>query len=1585
MYHPINDQNMIGIIPVNTYLSALNSQKSLYMRKNILKHLKKSLLAFLFIIPFIFTANEAKATHVMGADITYKCVDTLKFEVTVKYYRWCKGVSFSNPSSRTKVRCATGGSASVSLTLDNIKEITPVCATATGECVPSNTWGTGEGIEQHTYTFTMDFTSSSSNFYSLRNCCKIIIETGQCCRNSNINTGAANANFYTYAEIDLCKAPCNSSPSLTSEPIAILCCNQPFFFNNGAADTSDFDSLSYEWANPLSAWSVNIGYSGTWYAYNHPFQAYYPGSLTPPYKNPNASPPIGITLDSETGDIILTPTRCDEVTVAVIQVNEWRKDSAGVYKKIGVTRRDMQFITKTCPDNNPPIVNGPYNYSTCAGTQICFNITTNDPVFVPPPPATTPPPDSVKISWNRGIPGATFTVINPTARLQTGRFCWTPGASHASDLPYTFTVTARDNACPLNAVSVRSFRVTVKHRAEAERDVDTLPCGEYAFESIPITGFRGTPSYRWEILDSTSNILFNPKIARFRSTATFLSYKQQDTILFRRGGTYIIKHTINNTPNNCPTIYYDTLVVPPLLEANLSLGPDTFICAGTTLRLEPYVSNATAPVRYQWSTMGVTDDGDFQFNVTSNFGDTLTYFEIQVSDSQVDTAVSIIITDGSGCTSEDTIQVFLKENPKAVLPPDPRLCTYDSILIIPNLDTAYWIDPLAGDTLRQGDTLWKEWYLNNNPLPFSTADSVTINIRGEYVLRVYDSLGCEDTDTLYLFVNDTVTADLGPDQIHCFNDTVHLIAAGLDTMGNGKSGIYQWYNISTLPRTFMGNATTYDFPAQATTEYEVVLRVTEGGRECIDNDSLLVTVNPLPVINISEVGNICCDYGNVSLNFNIINPTGGDWSCWQYPFLVGNSTFYTDSACGLINPPYKSVDAFVAYTFQEPSTGCINSDSIKITVDALPTLILQEKTFCQDAEEIKLKDAIVVSPATYLGTPSWKCLDCNGNDFNTMLDDRGLAGLTDYYLLIGESNYTLENPDKDTVVLEFTYVNEKGCRSKDTVSIQIWKVPKITFSQLDPLCWNDGEISLNTHSGVNLTDGVWSCYDSTGFSSCSDLGGLSGDTINTFNSATVGGDYYLRYTHISTGCPVFNDTVLRINPLPTITIDPFSRNPARYCEDMVNETLNANPSGGNWTSSNPPALVSGNTFSPGGATLQGSDIWFYYNFTSPATGCMNSDSISVIVEPLPKLTVPADDEYCRADGVLTEIKNYAITASDHGGLGYYSTDLFGNKSRYTLSGDDVSVNADLTYITDSSEIFRVIVNATGLGSCSDITEYFDIVVNPIPEGAIVPSNPNGCNPVTSDFTVDITNKVDPNTATYTWTLGEGSSSTSPTPNATYTTDGTSNITLTLESDKGCKAVLTSSIDVYPLPVADFVPNPNNYTTAALPRFYFTDQSTVPSVLGSSITNYDWDFDDFNNRDEDQSTEQNPSYFYSADTATYHVKLVVTTNHGCKDSIYYPVVVGPDLIVYIPNAFTPDFAGPSANEGFRATISGEKVMDLIIFNRWGEIMFQTSDKNVKWDGTYKGLPAQQDVYAYQLKVTALNDEVYTYTGTITLIR
>ena len=1590
------------------YLSPAKTNDIFTNRNKMFKLLKKSALALLFILPFLVGSQKAEATHYMGADITYKCIDSFKFEVTLKWYRDCRGVSLSN--SPLQVKCSNGSSQNVTLTLISIREITPICATATGGCSPQNTYGSGEGVEEHTYRGTLDFNTSPLS--ALKNCTgKITFGSVGYARNGSITTGAANYNLWTDAELDLKNAPCNNSPTLTSEPIAILCCNQPFFFNNGAVDNIDNDSLSYAWGHPRSAVSTNIGYGGNW-SYNYAFSAYDPRNpIQPNNPIPSATPPIGVYLNPVTGDIIFTPVNCSEVTVAVINVTEWRKDTAGVYKVIGRTQRDVQFIVKTCADNNPPIVNGPYAYSVCEGSQLCFNVTTNDVTFQPPPPASAPPADTVTTSWNAGIPGASFTILNPTGLHQTGQFCWTPGAGTASDLPYNFTVTARDNACPLNAVAVRAFRVTVKHRAKANRTRDTLPCGVYAVKSNPVTGFRGTPGYTWNILDSTYNIVTDRKIAKFKFSGNYNSNKRQDTLIFTKGGTYIIEHIINNAPNNCPTSYYDTLVVPPLLEADLSLGADTFLCAGSDLLFRPIISNYTPPLTYQWSTMGVTNNGKFLNNATSNASDDKDTFRLYIPNVQYDTAVSVFISDGIGCTAVDSVQVFLKANPLAILPADTRICTYEDLDLIPDLSTAFWIDPIMGDTLAQGDTLAKEWYFNGSSIPFSIADSININIAGQYVLKVVDSLNCADTDTFNLFVNDTVTALAGLDKTYCFKDTVTLTAGGIDTAGNGKSGLYIWKEFSPGSIT-LGTKNIYKQVASTNKEFKLELFITQSGKQCYDSDTVKISVNQLPVIKLTGPKDLCCDYGVILMNSDVITPAGipatGGWSVNSYPYLMQNNTFYTDSACAIIDPTIRFINVYAVYTYTEPTTTCVNKDSIKIRVNSLPSLILTPKTYCQDKLEVDLDADIVLSPAnTSLGTPSWRCLDSNStaNEFiNKMLVNKGTKFSPKFWLNVDEASYTIQNSDgTDTIVLEFSFINPFGCRNKDTVNIIIAKVPKITFSRNRDLCWDEGKISLDSLTGVNLSDGIWSCQDIAGFRKCSELGSITGDTINTRSSLQLANvsvtpnQWKLRYDHTASGCPAFNEINIRINPLPKIILTNLS--PDKLCETNADVSLDAkaspNPTGGTWSTTDPTGLIGGNTYSPANATIKGSYVPIYYRYTSPSTGCKNIDSIKIQIDPKPIIYIPNNQEFCRTATEMTKVLTMPVTADFSSGVTWGVVPNKPSSSRTTLGADPKVGTVTLTLQNNNSDTFRMYTNAGGLGACSSDFGNFQIIVHPIPDASITNDNPDGCNPVTSNFGVIITNSIDPTTVTYNWNIA-GAIETSANPSATFNTDGAKNISVRVTSLQGCDTTLTETVEVYPIPVALFEPNPNNYTTAALPRFTFNNKSTVANLLNATITKWEWDFGDLLTS-SDTSTETNPTYYFRTDTGTYIVTLRVTTNHGCSDEFEYPVIIGPDLIVFIPNAFTPDLSGPTQNEGFSAIISGELQMELNIFNRWGEILFQTTEvvselqngtivtKSKPWNGEYRGVPVQQDVYAYTLKVTALNNKEYEYSGTLTLIR
>ena len=457
---------------------------------------------FVIVILSIFLFHQtAKADHIIGSDISYVCSKTNDsiLEVTFNFYRDCNGcyVLGQSPKCGTSENCNSSATAPTLLSvkcLDNnksygtfslkrssITDITPTCKKEKSRCEQPCNGTYPYGIEKHTFKGTLDLRKAMK-----AGCCEFEISVRLFVRNVGITTGQSQQGFYTFASFNTCQDPCNSSPTLTNDPVAILCCNQPYTFNNGAVDPDGTDSISYSLSDAYQNTGVKCTYSGG-LSSAQPLNTYFPSGLKYPYSNPKTNPPIGLYLDPLTGDFIFTPTKCSQVAVVVMQMVEWRKDTAGVYKKIGTTRRDMQFIVTSCPGNNPPIINGPYSYKVCEGEKLCFNVTTDDkPKSVPGKP--TPPRDTVEASWNYAIPGATFKIINKKAIHQSGQFCWTPKIGAARTLPYSFTVTARDNACPLNAVSVRAFSITVKHRAVADRIIKKLDCGRYSIQS---------KSFRW--------------------------------------------------------------------------------------------------------------------------------------------------------------------------------------------------------------------------------------------------------------------------------------------------------------------------------------------------------------------------------------------------------------------------------------------------------------------------------------------------------------------------------------------------------------------------------------------------------------------------------------------------------------------------------------------------------------------------------------------------------------------------------------------------------------------------------------------------------------------------------------------------------------------------------------------------------------------------------------------------------------------------------------------------------------------------------------------------------------------------------
>jgi gliding motility-associated-like protein len=131
-------------------------------------------------------------------------------------------------------------------------------------------------------------------------------------------------------------------------------------------------------------------------------------------------------------------------------------------------------------------------------------------------------------------------------------------------------------------------------------------------------------------------------------------------------------------------------------------------------------------------------------------------------------------------------------------------------------------------------------------------------------------------------------------------------------------------------------------------------------------------------------------------------------------------------------------------------------------------------------------------------------------------------------------------------------------------------------------------------------------------------------------------------------------------------------------------------------------------------------------------------------------------------------------------------------------------------------------------------------------------------------------------------------------------------------------------------------------------------------------------------------DPNTTYTY-ADTGWFDAQLITENLVGCYDTAHIDIRIDPVYTCYIPNAFSPN--GDDINETFRPIGEGFKTYNLVIFDRWGHLVFQTKDSRAEWDGRVNGgdLVAQSGVFNYHLSVRDILNVDYSYTGIVTLIR
>ena len=359
---------------------------------------------------------------------------------------------------------------------------------------------------------------------------------------------------------------------------------------------------------------------------------------------------------------------------------------------------------------------------------------------------------------------------------------------------------------------------------------------------------------------------------------------------------------------------------------------------------------------------------------------------------------------------------------------------------------------------------------------------------------------------------------------------------------------------------------------------------------------------------------------------------------------------------------------------------------------------------------------------------------------------------------------------------------------------------------------------------------------------------------------------------------------------------------------------------------------------PGLGTYQGQLV---LNQGSPC-----DDTATIFVNIYPEINADFTYSYDTCIAGPVSFNNLSIT-----GAGAITSNL------WEFGDGNINSEDSPNYLYSAPGNIPVTLTVEDINGCVDdttqIIEWF-----PAPPILIIePSIYKGCIPQNVFFN-NLSTPID-DTYDIVWDFGDGNTSGEISPTYIYETPGVFDVSLSVTSPLGCSIsdFFPNLITVEPSPLANFIYTPNPPTNFQ-PDVEFTD-------LSIDAVQWFWNFNDIDN-----SFDQNPVYTFP-DTGLQQVTLIVTHTSGCQDTLTQFIDVVPKVAYFLPNAFTPNF--DSINDEFfgKGFFDGMENFKMTIWNRWGELVFETSDYREGWNGRKLnvGKDSPQGVYVV----------VVTYTG------
>ncbi|MEO0895863.1 MAG: PKD domain-containing protein [Bacteroidota bacterium] len=1130
-------------------------------------------------IVMALSSSPVLATHYMGVDIAYECLDSCNYRIFHTTYYDCTGSLMISlgyvplppggvggnpppPPSNFDLQFleSTPGCGlptainnwTVDTTFGSVGylDVTPVCPTLTTGCETTNNPDV-PGVVGVRYVRDYNFCNVL--------CDDITIQWDNCCRNNTItgiNNPSSQSIYVDNLVIDFLNAPCNSSPRFQEPPVPYLCAGQSFTFNQGVFDP-DGDSLRFflgpclDFTNAPVPYQTGAGFSAT----------------TP------MGPNWDVNVDSLTGDITITPNPTGPTMVALlcVYVEEYDRVTGTL---IGETVRDMQITVIDCGVNgnifptvdslvnlSPPanIQNDDFEVTICACELACWDLPGTDPDTG----------QNHVLFWSQNLPGGYMTypqtpnVIADTLSYVDGdsligRFCWIPQEVGF----FTTTFTYRDDGCPILGQNQYSVKIRV---VTCSLDPIVTPrrtdCYKVEFAGLPCGGGADDVTYEWS------------GDAGLTGTNRTFEYD------FGGPGTYTYTLTIRDSLGQTASVT-DSITLFNTAAANA--GSDNSLCS---FDVQTIGTPAQFGYSYQWSSpLGVGWNG--QSNPSGAQPEV-----VYINNSQIPVTIPYYVraTDAVGCEAFDTVNItydpVIPNNffvAASVCADEPATIQYSSPLI-PGASYQWDYDGAIG-TLNGPGPHTIVW---NTP----GVKSVKLNVAAN---------GClSDTGRFDVTVFEKPTSEFIVTSNTCQNETVAVTYAG---SADPLTANLSWdFGDGVAVQTIGGYEVTWATPGVKT----IKLTVEDNG--CISDESVrIINVIPTPSASFFIQDSLCLQ--------DIAQTTyvGSNSTAASYDWEFGGATVVNGSGIG----PYQlqwplAGDKDVCLTVRE--SGCVS------------------QRICQVVHVSDVPD-LDIAPVVN------QCFTGNSFDFTTTGDvadsylwDFGAGAFPRFAQTASPTGISYSTSGVKTVTL---IAADNGCGG-DTVSttFEVIEEPTADFqASALQLCSNDrlDLTYLGTSSGPTQTF-TWDFGNGA-------IPATSSTVSPSGISYTSGGTKNVSLTVSYKGCTVTSTQPIQINASPIVD----AGNAKEFCEGDGGVELDgfvtngAQPYFFTWSceAGSGCGIDSVNTMNPlvNPQVTNPTETVVYYFEVADALGCASGrDSVVVTVKAKPKLDAGVDASVCPPD------------------------------------------------------------------------------------------------------------------------------------------------------------------------------------------------------------------------------------------------------------------------------------------------------------------------------------------------------------------